>query len=82
MTTQREVIRILAEVLENGSGPGSLEGDTPLLGAMPDLDSMAVVAILTLIEERFGIEIEDDEIDASAFETVRTLVLFVEERAG
>lgn len=53
---------------------------TPLLGAIPEFDSMAVVSILTALEDRFGFVVEDDEIDASIFETVGTLVEFVESK--
>ena len=51
--------------------------DSPLLGAIPELDSMAVVAVITTIEERFGISVADDELDASNFETIGALTDFV-----
>ncbi len=51
---------------------------TPLLGAIPELDSMAVVALITGMEERFGIIVDDDDIDGSIFATVGSLVDFVE----
>jgi acyl carrier protein len=54
--------------------------DTPLLGALPELDSMAVVAILTAIEDRFGVEVADDEVDGSAFATAGALVDFVKRK--
>jgi acyl carrier protein len=53
---------------------------TPLLGAVPELDSMAVVNLITALEERFGITVADDEIDASAFETLGSLTSFVERK--
>lgn len=43
--------------------------DTPLFGALPELDSMAVATLLTDLEDRLGIVIEDDEIDAGIFES-------------
>ena len=51
--------------------------DTPLLGALPELDSMAVVALITSCEERLGISIDDDEIDGSTFATLGSLADFV-----
>ena len=51
--------------------------DTPLLGVMPELDSVGVVMILTAIETQFGLSIADDEVDASIFETVASLTAFV-----
>ena len=52
--------------------------DTPLLGAIPELDSMAVVGLLTTLEQQFGFEIHDEEITAEVFETFGGLVEFVE----
>ena len=56
--------------------------DTPLLGALPDLDSMAVVGLINIFEERFGFVIEDDEIDGSTFASVGSLVEFVNAKLG
>lgn len=55
----------------------ALDADTPLFGAMPELDSMAVAGLLTEIEERLGILIEDDEIDGEMLESFGALVRFV-----
>jgi acyl carrier protein len=51
---------------------------TPLLGAIPELDSMAVVSVLTAIEERFGIVVDDDEVDGRTFASVASLAAFVQ----
>lgn len=56
----------------------AFERDTPLLGAVPELDSMAVVGLINMMEEHFGFIVEDDEIDGSAFATVGTLTDFVQ----
>lgn len=50
--------------------------DTPLFGALPELDSMAVAGLLTELEDRLGIIVEDDDIDGETFETLGTLVAF------
>lgn len=55
-----------------------LHRETPLLGGLPEFDSQAVVSIITTLEEHLGIYIEDDEIIAEVFETVGTLVDFLE----
>ncbi|WP_313807688.1 acyl carrier protein [Sphingobium sp.] len=54
----------------------AFEADSPLFGALPELDSMAVAGLLTEMEDRFGILIEDDDIDGDTFETFGTLVAF------
>jgi acyl carrier protein len=79
-----DVTRQVIAALEASLGiPGRLAGagpQTPLLGAIPELDSMAVVAVLTALEERFGLAIDDDEIDGSTFANVGTLVDLVERK--
>ena len=73
----QETLGILDETLGLKGRTAEFALETPLLGAVPELDSMGVVALLTTIEERFGIAIADDEIDGGAFATVATLVDFI-----
>ncbi len=75
---KKEVLAVLDEVLSLNGRAATFDLDTPLLGAVPELDSMAVVGVINMIEERFGVVVEDDEIDGSTFETVGTVVAFVE----
>src|SRR3546814_11786664 len=46
---------------------------TPLFGALPELDSMAVAGLLTELEDRLGIIIDDDDVDGDIFETLGSL---------
>ncbi len=55
----------------------ALDASTPLFGAMPELDSMAVAGLLTEIEDRMGVLIEDDEVDGEMLETFGSLSTFV-----
>ena len=77
MNIQKELLSLLDEILGLNGRAASFSVDTPLLGAIPELDSMAVVAIITSLEERFGLVVEDDEIEGSTFATVGSLVDFV-----
>ena len=77
MNVQHEVLRIIDEVLSLGGRARSFTPDTPLLGAIPELDSMAVVTLITSLEEQLGIIVDDDDIDGATFETVGTLTEFV-----
>ncbi len=52
------------------------DADTPLFGALPELDSMAVAGLLTEMEDRFGILIDDEDIDGDTFETFGSLLDF------
>jgi len=78
LNTQQEVLALIDETLSLNGRTASFTAATPLLGAIPELDSMAVVALITGMEERFGITAEDDEIDGSIFASVGSLVSFVE----
>lgn len=77
MDIRQEVLRILDEILSLDGRTDRFADDTALLGAIPELDSMAVVGVLTALEERFGFVVDDDEIDGSAFATVGSLHRFV-----
>lgn len=77
MDTQTEVLRLLDEVLSLGGRALAFDAPTPLLGAIPELDSMAVVTLLSTLEERFGIAVDDDEISGDTFATVGSLADFV-----
>lgn len=77
-----EVLSLLDEVLSLKGRAQSFTLDTPLLGALPELDSMAVVALITGLEERFGFMVDDDEIDGSAFASVESLATFVQDKLG
>ena len=73
----REVLNVLVVTLSLKAGADLLRSDSPLLGAIPELDSMAVATVITSLEERFGFSVADDEIDGSTFATVGTLTRFV-----
>lgn len=77
MNIRSELLAILDDVLSLRGQAQHFTDDTALLGGLPEFDSMAVVGVLTSIEERFGIAISDDEIDGSAFATVGALTDFV-----
>ncbi len=77
MDIQPQVLKALDEVLSLGGRTASFSRETHLLGAIPELDSMAVVSLLTALEDRFGITIDDDDVDGSTFATVGSVVDFV-----
>jgi acyl carrier protein len=80
LDVKQEVAVLLDEVLGLQGRSKVFEAATPLLGAVPELDSMAVVAVITTLEERFGFVVEDDDIDGSTFGTFGSLVDFVESK--
>jgi acyl carrier protein len=77
MDLQQEVLRLLDDVLSLDGRSATFTRDTHLLGAIPELDSMAVVSLITAFEDSFGIAIDDDDIDGDTFATVGALVDFL-----
>ena len=75
-----EVKNILSDVLSLGERKNALKEDSLLLGDLPELDSMAVVNVITALEDHFGISVDDDEISAKTFETLGSLAQFIEQK--
>jgi len=75
-----ELKNILGEILSLGDRANRFTDQTQLLGSLPELDSMAVVSVITTIEERFGVVVGDDEISAETFATFGALREFVEQK--
>jgi acyl carrier protein len=75
-----EVKIVLRDELELGDRADGFDRSTPLFESLVEFDSMAVVQVVTALEDRFGFIIEDHEIDGEIFETVGSLTTFVESK--
>ena len=82
MDTLARIKTILRDTLNIGARADKLTADSPLLGGLPEFDSMAVVTVVTMIEDELGITIEDDELSADVFATVGSLAEFVSQKAA
>ena len=82
LTVENAVRAVLREVLglSEARAAGFTES-TPLFGALPELDSLAVAGVLTELEDRLGILIEDDEVDGEMLETFGALTRFAAAKA-
>ena len=80
--TVAEVAGIVASVLGIEDRVKDLTEDTPLLGAMPELDSLAVVELITVLSERYGFDPDDVDLSGDSFDTIGTLATFVEDNAA
>jgi acyl carrier protein len=60
----------------------SIEASTPLFGGLPELDSLAVLELVTAIEDEFDITIDDEEFSGDIFETLGSLASFVGSKHG
>lgn len=71
---------VVVEILGVEERADSITAETPLLGSLPELDSMAVLEVVAALESRFGITVDDEEVTAEAFETLGSLAALVEEK--
>jgi len=81
-----EIVETVRAVLRDVLGidaarAAAFEPETPLFGALPELDSMAVAGVLTELEDRLGILIEDDDIDGDTLETFGALCRFASDKS-
>ena len=77
-----EVKSILDQALQLNGKAKQFDATTALFGSIAEFDSMAVVTVITCMEERFGFAVDDEEINADTFETVGSLARFVEGKLG
>ena len=78
----RKLRAILVDVLAlDAEKVAAFDGDTGLFGHLPELDSMAVAGLLTEMEDRLDIMIDDDDVDGEMLETYGGLLAFAEAKA-
>ena len=75
-----EIKKIVSDALQLEGQSVDLQADTPLLGNIPELDSMAVISVLTALEEHFGFVMEADQITSDVFTNLHTLTVYVEQK--
>lgn len=78
MSLTDQVLAVLDEVLSLNGRSATFGPETHLRGAVPELDSMAVVSLIAALEDRFGFVINEDDINSDTFATVGALVSFVD----
>ena len=79
-TTTEDVKAVLVSVLGIEDRAATIDAGTPLLGSLPELDSMAVLELVAALEQRFGVTIDDDDVTAEVFETLGSLTELVTDK--
>ncbi|GAA4721763.1 Acyl carrier protein [Promicromonospora umidemergens] len=79
--TLAAVLDVVGTTLGIEDRVGTFDAATPLFGTLPELDSLAVLELLTALEDRFGITVDDDELTGGLLETAGSLHAFVHDRA-
>ncbi|HKT16973.1 MAG TPA: phosphopantetheine-binding protein [Stellaceae bacterium] len=80
MNIEDTIKSILSETLQLGDRAAQFSSATKLFGSIAEFDSMAVVAVISALEEKFGIMISDEEITAETFDSVGSLSKFIERK--
>ncbi len=76
--TELALRQVLQDVLGlSDERVSELDEDSGLFGDLPELDSMAVAGLLTELEDRLDILIEDDEVDGDMLGTFGGLLDFL-----
>jgi len=78
--TMADLKWVLVDTLGIHDRAATIGASTPLLGSMPELDSLAVVELAQALEDHFGFVIDDSDFTGETFETVGTLAEFVERK--
>jgi acyl carrier protein len=79
--TLADVLDVIGTILGIEDRVGTFDADTPLFGSLPELDSLAVLELLTTLEDRFGITVDDDDLTGGLLETAGSLHAYVRDRA-
>ena len=80
MDTAQGLRIVLADVLNLDDRADALTAASPLLGALPELDSMAVAALIAAIEDHFAVTFEDDDLTVESFASLGSLTSVVAAR--
>ena len=83
MTIKEQLKKIIVEELNlEDVTPEEIEDDTPLFGEGLGLDSLDAVELVVLLEKHFGISVKNIDEGREAFQSINTLVVFIEERSA
>jgi acyl carrier protein len=80
VSTEEDLRTVLADVLNLGTRADALTSASPLLGVLPELDSMAVAALIGAIEDHFAIIFDDEDLTEETFATLGSLGSVVQAR--
>lgn len=76
-TIEARVVKVVVRTLGIEDRASKLTAATPLFGSMPELDSLAVLELVSNLETEFSIRIDDEDITGDTFDTVGSLAAFV-----
>lgn len=75
-----DMIKVLGDYIRSESGyPGELDPDADLLEANV-LDSFSIVQLAVFVQEKFGIELEADDLTRANLASLNSIVKLIERR--
>lgn len=77
---ESKIIKLLEQLLKQSGYTEHLTGHSKLLGSIPEIDSLFVASLLAHLESEFQIHIDDDELDGTIFESVESLLVFIQSK--
>lgn len=77
-----DVKSVLAQTLQIPEKMKRYDASTELFGSIPEFDSMAVISVVSALEDKFGITVDDEDITADTFKTIGSLSDFVQRKLG
>lgn len=80
MTLENSVKEVLESTLHLNGRSAQWADDAPLLGSLPELDSLAVVEVVSGLEKKFGFHFDDEDINGDTFATLKSLVNFIDQK--
>jgi acyl carrier protein len=72
---EQEIRKFLTEEFLSGNDE-ILNEDVPLMGNV--IDSQGVINLVAFLQQRFDVEVGDDEVASSNFDSLKTVVAYVE----
>jgi len=79
-STIDDVKHVLVDTLGIEDRSSRIDASTQLFGDLPELDSLAVLELVTALEEQFDIVIDDSDFSGEVFETLGSLASFVDQK--
>ena len=78
----RRVKQALVQALGLDVNPDEIDDNEPLFGEGLGADSITSLEIVFALEEEFGFEVDDEDLQVELFDSVRTLSQYIAEKLG
>ncbi len=81
MSTEARIKSLMSDNLQWGGSWGDVDEHYPLLEKQV-VDSLGMITLISLLEEEFGVEIDDGDVVPGNFRTIRDIAALVESKSS